>query len=405
MYLGPALPRWWPQSIIAVQAAIDDGTLAERHWLDVKATVGSSHASRAGLAKDLASFAVDGGALIIGVTEDKTTGTLTCTPIPLAGVAEQIEQIAQTRCDPPVYVVCHPLADPADDIQSTGLLIVEVPPSPMAPHMAGGRYYGRGDKTNHQLEDNRVAQLHAVRTMRQITAEQLIAREVARDPVPADRRELAHLFVVAQPLASPPDLATRLIEGMDLYALVQSVQSLVPRVAQLSPSWSFLGSSEPRAAGRGFHNGLPGRLLAADSNERGAIDLEVHDDGSIVMFYGRASDGDRGGEEQWVIDEAVAIVTRAVVALVGKLGATTGYAGRWMLAVGVTDLRGKRAVRDRQSIHGQGAPYSADTYVQGTEASTVELLERHGAVARRLVHRLLRAFRAPEQVYVTELSD
>ena len=42
---------------------------------------------------------------------------------------------------------------------------------------------------------------------------------------------------------------------------------------------------------------------------------------------------------------------------------------------------------------------------QGTEASTIELLERHGSVARKLVHRLFRACRAPEQLYVTELSD
>ena len=61
VYLGPALPRWQPRTVEDVQVAIDDGTLRERHWLDVKAEVGSTDNSKKGLARDLASFANDGG--------------------------------------------------------------------------------------------------------------------------------------------------------------------------------------------------------------------------------------------------------------------------------------------------------------------------------------------------------
>lgn len=39
-----------------VQAAIDDGTLRERHWLDVKGMVGGSDGAKKDLAQDLASF-------------------------------------------------------------------------------------------------------------------------------------------------------------------------------------------------------------------------------------------------------------------------------------------------------------------------------------------------------------
>ena len=148
VYLGPTLPRWQPRSLADVQAAIDDGTLGERHWLDAKAQVGTTASSRKDLAKDLTSFANDGGGLLIGVREDKDAGTLHVAPVPLAGLAETIDQIARSRCDPPLYVVCHPLPGPADsDSPAHGVLLVQVPPSPLAPHMVEGRYYGRGDTT------------------------------------------------------------------------------------------------------------------------------------------------------------------------------------------------------------------------------------------------------------------
>jgi hypothetical protein len=112
LYLGPTLPRWQPRTPADVQAAIDDGSLRERHWLDAKAMVGSKDGARKETARDLASFANDGGALLIGVAEDKQTRVLSVAPVDFAGLAEQIDQIARHRCDPPLYVVCHPLAGP-----------------------------------------------------------------------------------------------------------------------------------------------------------------------------------------------------------------------------------------------------------------------------------------------------
>jgi hypothetical protein len=108
IYLGSALPRWQPSSIAEVQAVIDDGTLRERHWLDAKREVGTSEGKKKETACDLASFANDGGALLIGVDEDKPTQTLTVKPVLLDGLAEQLDNIARSRCDPPLYIVCHP---------------------------------------------------------------------------------------------------------------------------------------------------------------------------------------------------------------------------------------------------------------------------------------------------------
>jgi len=204
IYLGPTLPRWQPRSVADVQAAIDDGTLRERHWLDVKSEVSPTDGANKETARDMASFANEGGGLLIGVNEDKPQQLLTVRAVPLDGLAERINQIARYRCDPPLYVVCHPLvAAPGPDRAAQGVLLIEIPPSPDAPHMVDGRYYGRGDKTRHRLTDGEIARLHAIRSTRRLTAAEIIAAEIARDPVPAEHRKRSHLFVVAQPLASP----------------------------------------------------------------------------------------------------------------------------------------------------------------------------------------------------------
>src|SRR6266540_2912211 len=318
VYLGPTLPRWQPRSVADVQAAIDDGTLGERHWLDVKESVGSSDGAKKELARDLASFANDGGGLIIGVAEDKQTSALSIVPVELAGFPERVDQVARSRCDPPLYVQCHPLADPANITH--GVLLVEVPPSPLAPHMVDGAYHGRGDKTKHKLTDAEVASLHARRTARQLTGEQLIAREVARSPILPNDQKLSHLFVVAQPLASPPDLVTHLLGTQELRTLVNAVNNLVPGSQSYVPNLS--------------------------------------------------------------------------------------YAGRWLLAVGVTNLYGRYSGRVRHAFHlEEFTPYSENEYVQSTEAVTAELLERPGAVTGRLLHRLLRGLGDSIDAYAPWLKD
>lgn len=410
VYLGPALPRWQPRSVDDVRAAISDGTLGERHWLDVKAEVGNTDSTKKGLAKDLAAFANDGGALLIGVRENKEAAALAAAPILLDGLAETVDQIARSRCDPPVYVVCHPLPAPAEaDGKARGVLLIEVPPSPSAPHMADGRYYGRGDTTNHQLTDADVARLHAVRNARQVTAAQLIATEAGRDPVAADLRELSHLYVVAQPVASPPDLVTDLIGSPDLDQMVVAVPAGCPAAGNAAaPSWSTLTfRAEPRAMGSGFSShGLVARQFQpelAAATEKTLLDVEIQDDGRVSLFCGRGSN--IRGDSQYVADAAVVSLTRAVVTFAGRLGARTGYAGRWTLAIGVDDLTGKvsSAALNTIRLGPDYSPFTAESYVRGTEAVTVELLDQPGAVTRRLTDRLLRALGRSQDQNINKL--
>jgi uridine phosphorylase len=54
------------------------------------------------LAKDVASFSLDGGTILIGV--DEATSPPSLTPVVLNGLPERVEQIAAMRVDEPVLV-------------------------------------------------------------------------------------------------------------------------------------------------------------------------------------------------------------------------------------------------------------------------------------------------------------
>ncbi|MCU1621302.1 MAG: hypothetical protein JWL79_147 [Frankiales bacterium] len=74
--------------------AASHGLLEEGHHLDIKRELAGGAGQNKEAAKDMASFAVDGGLLIYGV--DEVTTPPTAAPIPLAGLAERLEQIALT---------------------------------------------------------------------------------------------------------------------------------------------------------------------------------------------------------------------------------------------------------------------------------------------------------------------
>ena len=148
---------WLPRSEEDLVQALDAGDVAESNRLDMKASIGDSDRARKETAKDLASFAVDGGALLIGVREDKDNQVFVPAPIDLRAAVERIEQIAANRVDPPLVV--HP-REIASKEQGVGYLWVDIPSSPDAPHMVEGRYYGRGERTNRILTDADVLRLH-----------------------------------------------------------------------------------------------------------------------------------------------------------------------------------------------------------------------------------------------------
>lgn len=134
-YLTPEVPRWVPKDETAIEAAADGGLLVESHYLDLKAAIPDGSAKNRELARDLASFAIDGGALLVGLAE-RDDGPPELAPVELAGLAERVEQVARQIPDPPIPVTCTPI--PASSAPGRGYLLIEIPAPGIAPHMVDG---------------------------------------------------------------------------------------------------------------------------------------------------------------------------------------------------------------------------------------------------------------------------
>ena len=232
--MRPERARWTATTEDDVRALISDGLFKESHYLDAKRETGTSPGARKETARDLASFAIDGGSLLIGVDEDKPSGTFTLAPQPLEGLVEKLDQIAATLIDPPLTVGLTEI--PSDDDARSGYVLATIVPSPFAPHMVDGRYYARAERTKRVLSDAEVLRLHAQRDSLDDQVERLLNEEVARDPVPHDQRQLGHLYLVAQPINASRRLAHSIVRDSDLrdifFELIHNPDSASPLVSE-----------------------------------------------------------------------------------------------------------------------------------------------------------------------------
>ncbi|MEV8639301.1 ATP-binding protein [Streptosporangium sp. NPDC051023] len=415
IYLSPNNSRWTPTTEADLQQAIDDGLLVESHFLDLK-EVPDTRGDNREAARDMASFAIDSGTLIIGVAEDKPNRTFTLAPQLLNGLAEKIEQIARTIPDQPLTVLTEEIESDADSTR--GYLVIHIPASPAAPHMVDGRYYGRGDKTKHVLSDTEVARLHERRRSADRDALDLLHKEIERDPITGEQRSQAHLFLVAQPLAGRSDLLLDLTSGptwnSKLAAFMEQaytpeLNAILGNIAEVSPSLreATNGFRRGRGAARATHNLGEGRTFIPSSQHfaEDAIELQVHEDGGLRLFFSRLSDQAPDGSGEQVILAAAAVGhTRRFLTLVLAAAQEAGYFGNWALAIGATGLNGLRAYTNNGIGFGPRARSDEDTYTRTTGVTWAELNSTSGAVTHRLAGPLLRAL-GVESFYEKALAD
>lgn len=192
-------------SVEALTAAVDAGAFEENHYLEAKTSCDlGSKSVKVELARDMAQFAIDGGTLVVGVAEDKATKSFSLSPGPLGkGIVEQIEQIAQTRCQPPLPIQVREL--PTGDDPGQGFLVITVPPSTRAPHMVDGKYPARGETTRRYLTDTEVRLLVGKSEDAEAVVRGLLEEWVESDPYTSGEPRTAHLFGIAVPLSSRQD--------------------------------------------------------------------------------------------------------------------------------------------------------------------------------------------------------
>jgi hypothetical protein len=411
------VPHWLPRTEAEMSEAADQGLLEEGHHLDVKREIPAGSRANRELARDLASFAVDGGTLIVGIGEDAEAGSFTLMPQPMSGLAERIELVARTVPDPPLAVLSSLIRSEADP--SLGYLVVQVPPSAAAPHMVDHRYLGRGDKTKLYLSDADVKRLHQRRQATEQDALVLLREQFDRDPIPPGDRRQAHFFLLAQPSTPRPGMLLKLVHGekvhVRLLGLVQRAESAEVREALrstggFSPPLDSASEFAYRSAGVALVYGLgSGRSWSDDggSSAEDVVELEVDEDGGLRIFMSRLSDSVRsagpGADGERLLMAGAVTYARQFVALTAAAAGQAGYLGNWVLAAGATGIKGL-PVHDYLLRGLPGPRQDASAYQKATTASYAELTKYPGTVTERLIGRMLRATGTHDR-YADALAD
>jgi hypothetical protein len=402
--------RWEPQTEAELLQAYNEGMLEERNWCDLKREVENTKSANKELARDLASFAIDGGTLIIGLDEAEPGGS-PLHPVLLANLAERVEQIALNRIDPPLTVSCTPVKSEADE--SEGYLLVHVPASAMAPHQVGSAYYGRGDKTKRPLPDSEVQRLFARRAQWTKGIEEDLRAAVRSDSF-KEHSEHGHLFLVAKPVGGWPDIFQEFVAGSKWQANLQRIRQLTIEDQVISQAFRSMFPNEPISlhfAGMlTTRKTSHGALLTSrgvnisyeDPVEAATSDLEVREDGGVRFFYGAAvrnaqRENSEGRREPRVYLVPLVLAIREFIKTLAGLSDLVGYAAMWDIGIAITDLKGAYGIGISQFGASSAAVWSDESYERTTRTSVAELEKLPALTTERLIGRLLRAYSADAQ--------
>ncbi|MFK5636101.1 helix-turn-helix domain-containing protein [Ornithinimicrobium sp. LYQ103] len=368
-YLGPNRPLTSLSTWDEIVTAAEGGLLEENQWCELKAMLPpSSKATNLELARDLASLSVFGGVLIIGVA-DKTFDVAGVSTEDLEPIKSRVSQVASITITPPLAPVIH---DPISSPEGKVVVVVSVPPSPVAPHMADGFYWGRSSDGKRKLSDPEVRTLMSARASNDADFLARLTRMVDRDPLADFTEEYptgqGHMYFLAEPCAPMPPRPADLDVGQLRYA-----------GSQWGGDWSgTLADCTSQAfdpEGQAF---MSGRSVLPARYERNLCHFSVKDkDGSIEVVQGGATfiyESPDGETSHAILDRLVVIMTRQTFAPIREFSTEIGYMGQWRVGINLTNLKGKR--RSTAQALANFPPFVSDTYTQTTLTSAHELQDQ-----------------------------
>lgn len=401
-----------------LSALINSGVYpAERNWLEFKerlfpaAPVGKPTKAKTPnevfdeLARDLASLAVYGGFLIYGVRENKANHTFTVVDMELPrNLDQQVVNAARTRITSPLEVEPTLLTNPANP--SSGLMVIEIPSSPEAPHNVRGTYFTRSSVGKEPMRDDEVERL----ILRRRKADQLLteAMHATREAVSTDPANAgAHLYLTALPTHGHRDMFAD-------YTRNQSARvEFLARVSKWASAFSRTKLAVPGRTAAFYELHDHRRTQAtrgawfqhvdrASPHPWRAIGL---DDDGIVRFYDRTAGSRRDGVDPVdarymaafdappsraphrgavIYEDHVWHDTVEFLAFVGLLAAEAGYTGAWRIGLTIDDTNGRGSAQSN-GWRPVTTHVDTDELHATARASTPEIRNAPRDVAARLV--------------------
>lgn len=236
-----------PATIDALRERMSSPEFQESRSLEFKREVPRSKS----LAKQLAGFAAEGGALVIGVEE--TSAGLAVAPIDIDGARERVEQVARDVPEPPVQVESFILPS---STRGQGVLWIEIPASSAMLHQVNGIYYERLDTQTRPMSDADVADRMSLRANRTGPIDADLEAALSRGE-PGGRQWQGRTCIAARPVGAPIDEFYRSVQSREdwesfAYSLLQPSGILPPTV---NSYWGILKSNLGPHADSVLHSG------------------------------------------------------------------------------------------------------------------------------------------------------
>jgi len=383
--------------------AFFDGRLDEHAWCERKRELPPrSNEANLELARDLASLAVDGGSLYIGVDEKASDGN-PLRPQPLAGLRERVDSVARSRVTPALFVESYEI--PAPEQVGYGYLEIVVRASADAPHQVKGIYYGRSDTGKCRLSDQQVERLMREREQQRHGAEDGLRALIAADPYQGGSRAYPHLFVFARPAVRRAEMCRDVI-GADqnwqpLLSLFTGVINDVvkPMYTTTHQGWGgglletlIMG---PRLITGGVTLASWPRGAQGPADEQHHQELKIDEDGDLNLYHACV-----GWDSEPVNDVTRKVLSihtivgsvREFIAAAVAISHGTHVPGTWQIGIALTGIRGYRHQESDWPDH--GPPSTDDEYVRVERFNLAAMERTPGEVADKLLGRLLRGLRA-----------
>lgn len=353
-YLGPGRPLTTLDTWDRVVSAAEGGLLEENQWCELKEQLGPQKKPvNVELARDLASLSVHGGVLIFGV-QDKTYDVVGCET---EGLRDRISQVAATAPSPPLVPL---ISDPIEGPDGKKLLVVSVPPSPLAPHMVDGKYYGRSADGKRVLSDPEVRTLVLARDQRTHGFVERLEALAQNDPIdelvdgaPTDN---GHAFFLAEPCSPVP------ADPIDRDELVPILTGL--RNGKRSGMLFLRECTYPGNDLDGVSL-QTGRDQVRPDYEHREARISAHEDFTITAVSGGASrilEDRTGNARHTVFTGDMLHFSAQFLEALREISLVRGYQGAWQVGVHMTRLRGAAVPEDIFSGKPMAFPRDSSTH-------------------------------------------